>query len=95
MAIRGSCLCGAVSYEITGSFKVIGHCHCSTCRKSHGAAFGLGEASYHVRRRSQRQMAKCARVLQSPVSPGASAKVRPTHPLHGRAAGGAPLHGSV
>ena len=39
MAIRGSCLCGVVSYEITGSFKVIGHCHCSTCRKSHGAAF--------------------------------------------------------
>ena len=39
MAIKGSCLCGAVSYEITGSFKVIGHCHCSMCRKSHGAAF--------------------------------------------------------
>ena len=33
--------------------------------------------------------------LQSPVSPGASAKVRPNHPLHGRAASGAPLNGSV
>lgn len=39
MAIRGSCLCGAVSFEITGSFKFIGNCHCSICRKSHGAAF--------------------------------------------------------
>jgi hypothetical protein len=39
MAIRGSCLCGAVRYEITGSFEAIGHCHCSMCRKSHGAAF--------------------------------------------------------
>lgn len=39
MAISGSCLCGAVVYEITGSFKLIGHCHCSMCRKSHGAAF--------------------------------------------------------
>ena len=39
MAIRGSCLCGAVSYEITGAFRFIGHCHCSMCRKSHGAAF--------------------------------------------------------
>ncbi|NEP18033.1 MAG: GFA family protein [Leptolyngbya sp. SIO4C1] len=39
MTIRGSCLCGAVSYEITGSFKVMGNCHCSICRKSHGAAF--------------------------------------------------------
>lgn len=39
MAISGSCLCGTVSYEITGSFETIGHCHCSVCRKSHGAAF--------------------------------------------------------
>jgi hypothetical protein len=39
MAINGSCLCGAVSYEITGSFRLIGNCHCSMCRKSHGAAF--------------------------------------------------------
>lgn len=39
MAIRGSCLCGVVSYEITGSLERMGHCHCSMCRKSHGAAF--------------------------------------------------------
>ena len=39
MAITGSCLCGAVSYEITGPFNFIGNCHCSMCRKSHGAAF--------------------------------------------------------
>ena len=37
--MRGSCLCGAVSYEIGGAFKTIGNCHCSICRKSHGAAF--------------------------------------------------------
>lgn len=41
MAIRGSCLCGAVSYKITGSLGVTGHCHCSICRKSHGAAFAM------------------------------------------------------
>jgi hypothetical protein len=39
MAIKGSCLCGAVKYEITGSFKVMGNCHCLICRKAHGAAF--------------------------------------------------------
>ena len=39
MAIRGSCLCGAVGYEITGSFIVMGHCHCPMCRKSNGAVF--------------------------------------------------------
>ena len=39
MTIRGSCLCGAVKYAISGSFKAMGNCHCSICRKSHGAAF--------------------------------------------------------
>ena len=39
MSIKGSCLCGAVQYEVTGELKNIGHCYCSMCRKSHGAAF--------------------------------------------------------
>ena len=39
MTTRGSCLCGAVRYEITGPLKFMGNCHCSMCRKSHGAAF--------------------------------------------------------
>ena len=39
MTTKGSCLCGTVRYEITGSIAAIGHCHCSICRKSHGAAF--------------------------------------------------------
>lgn len=39
MAIGGSCLCGAVRYEITGPLNGAGHCHCSMCRKAHGAAF--------------------------------------------------------
>ena len=39
MTIRGSCLCGTVRFEITGPFAGAGHCHCSICRKSHGAAF--------------------------------------------------------
>ena len=39
MALTGGCLCGAVTYEITGALKFMGNCHCSMCRKSHGAAF--------------------------------------------------------
>ncbi|MCY1505155.1 Glutathione-dependent formaldehyde-activating enzyme [compost metagenome] len=39
MTMSGSCLCGAVRYEITGAFKFLGNCHCSMCRKAHGAAF--------------------------------------------------------
>jgi hypothetical protein len=39
MSIKESCLCGAVSYEVTAPFQFIGNCHCSICRKTHGAAF--------------------------------------------------------
>lgn len=38
--IRGSCLCRAVRYEIRGPLAPMAHCHCSQCRKAHGAAFG-------------------------------------------------------
>jgi hypothetical protein len=37
--IRGSCLCGAVAYEIAGPLGHVHHCHCAICRKSHAAAF--------------------------------------------------------
>jgi hypothetical protein len=35
----GRCLCGTVRYEIDGPFSNMAHCHCSMCRKHHGAAF--------------------------------------------------------
>jgi len=38
--IRASCLCGDVRFEIGGSVSGVSHCHCSMCRKVHGAAFG-------------------------------------------------------
>jgi hypothetical protein len=38
-AIRGSCLCGGVRFEIDGELLRPLHCHCSRCRKQHGAAF--------------------------------------------------------
>ncbi|SDK47080.1 Uncharacterized conserved protein [Pseudomonas libanensis] len=36
---QGSCLCAAVSYELSTTPKAVSHCHCRQCRKSHGAAF--------------------------------------------------------
>ncbi|MGD8385252.1 MAG: GFA family protein [Lysobacterales bacterium] len=36
--VRGSCLCGAVSYEIKGNLGVFQYCHCSRCRKVSGSA---------------------------------------------------------
>lgn len=37
--LRGSCLCGGVRYEVRGPVGRVSHCHCSMCRKAHGAAF--------------------------------------------------------
>lgn len=36
---HGSCLCGSVRFEIDEFLPAIGHCHCSMCRKFHGAAY--------------------------------------------------------
>jgi len=37
--LRGSCLCGGIRYEINGKLSEALNCHCSMCRKAHGAAF--------------------------------------------------------
>lgn len=34
----GSCLCGAVKYEISGNLGIFQYCHCSRCRKVTGSA---------------------------------------------------------
>ncbi|HVO48984.1 MAG TPA: GFA family protein [Steroidobacteraceae bacterium] len=39
MPTQGSCLCGAVRYEVDGPFQSMLSCHCSMCRKHHGAPF--------------------------------------------------------
>lgn len=36
--IKGSCLCGAVAFEVTGPFNAFHWCHCSRCRKDTGSA---------------------------------------------------------
>ena len=42
---KGSCLCGDITFEVDAIEPHMGHCHCSMCRKFHGAAFAtLGEA---------------------------------------------------
>jgi len=45
--VRGSCLCGKVEYEILGPVGPVSHCHCSQCRKAHGAGFGSYAAVEH------------------------------------------------
>jgi hypothetical protein len=47
MSHIGSCFCGAVSIEVTGSPEAMGYCHCNSCRSWAGApvnAFTLWKA---------------------------------------------------
>jgi hypothetical protein len=37
--LRGSCLCGAVRFEVTPPSLFCAHCHCSMCRRAHGAGY--------------------------------------------------------
>lgn len=38
-SVNGRCYCGAVQFELTFPTEMCSHCHCESCRKSHGAAF--------------------------------------------------------
>ena len=90
MAIRGSCLCGEVAWEISEPPESITHCHCSRCRKSHGAAFGT-----YMRSRAEtfRFAHGRERVVRWESSPGCY------RPFCGRCGSvvpdGEPWHGSV
>ena len=37
--ITGRCECARVRYEVDGEIVDFSHCHCSICRRIHGAAF--------------------------------------------------------
>ena len=37
--ITGRCECGRVRYEVAGEIVDFSHCHCSQCRRLHGAAY--------------------------------------------------------
>lgn len=38
-SVKGGCLCGAVRFEVMLPSKWCAHCHCSMCRRAHGAGF--------------------------------------------------------
>ena len=47
---EGACLCGQVRFAIVPPTKWCAHCHCTMCRRAHGAAFvtwiGVPEAQF-------------------------------------------------
>ena len=39
LAVQGGCLCGAVRFAVELPVLFCGHCHCSLCRRAHGAGY--------------------------------------------------------
>jgi hypothetical protein len=37
--VTGSCFCGAIRFSVRPPSTFCGHCHCSMCRRMHGAGF--------------------------------------------------------
>ena len=67
MGLKGSCLCGAVRYEVEHLDMPIAHCHCVTCRKAHAAAYA---STARVMREHFRWMAGEERLSAYDSSPG-------------------------
>lgn len=65
-AWTGGCLCGAIRYRIEGRAgpRRVTHCHCSQCRRAHGAAF----ATYGVVSRRRLQLERGADALRAYTS---------------------------
>jgi len=43
--LKGSCLCGAITFEIEGSLSATSYCHCGQCRKQTGHYWASGIAA--------------------------------------------------
>jgi hypothetical protein len=39
--LRGSCACGAVSFEVTAPFETAGYCHCKRCQRRTGTLWSF------------------------------------------------------
>jgi hypothetical protein len=63
----GSCLCGNIKYEVHGELSDFGHCHCRSCRKTSGSAFG---ANVGVDRTAFRLLSGADTLREFESSPG-------------------------
>jgi hypothetical protein len=45
----GTCLCGAFTFTVDGSFGDVRYCHCSQCRRGNGTAFSANAKVHRSR----------------------------------------------
>ena len=43
-SVKGSCLCGSVTFESESEAVLTGICHCRSCQKQSGGAFSINVA---------------------------------------------------
>lgn len=67
MTLHGSCLCGDVAWETDRPLELMTNCHCSRCRKAHGAAFSSGGICPVEAFRLVRGRERIARFASSPT----------------------------
>jgi putative intracellular protease/amidase len=72
---RGSCLCGAIAYEVDGELGDFGYCHCKSCRKASGGPHG---ANAPVDRAKLKWVRGADRVREYESSPGKRRAFCPT-----------------
>ena len=63
---HGRCLCGSVDWTASGDLQWMSHCHCSRCRKMHGAPF----ATYVMAAKDGIRMTGQEHVTRYESSPG-------------------------
>ncbi len=51
-SVTGGCLCGAVRFSVKLPSKWCAHCHCTLCRRAHGAGYvtwvGFGDSHFRL-----------------------------------------------
>ena len=70
MAVKGSCLCGGVEFEVTGEFEPRSFCHCTSCKRLSG---GAGTANARARS-DEIEIVKGRELLRTYTPEGGSAK---------------------
>ena len=76
MTIRGSCLCGGVTFEIDKAVGPVEYCHCNRCRKVSGSAalltIGVNTADYRLLTGREQIASYAAPILYEPPAYQAS-----------------------
>ena len=51
--IRGKCFCGDIQFSLEPPTDMCSHCHCESCRRSHGSAFvtwtSVPDKQFHIK----------------------------------------------